>query len=786
MQSQRIKQFSPLNTAKDASDDGHAQLRRAENLLLRPFGGFKRPPKYSRLWSMSTLGSYKTALGLNAGHQVALIRIANEGRVILAFLDCATDKSMGMFYAGDLGTHSGDLTLTAGSAALTVLGTGYTAGRRWYGSRFYQQLYLGNGVDPNLVFDLNRTPALRVMGSTVNPARPLVQDVDPLAKVAPRLIISGHDGGDMTFVANDAFASAGNDGRIQVAIAASGADQAISSTRTGTGAGGDPWIYTITTGTGTGQSAPNSIYLFVIADPNAQGLLTMVSQASTVDDADFAATAAYLTGSLGTGGSVGFSNVRLRVKATYFDPGVNKFGYESAASAISTEVIIPSDRNADLAVRLTGNTSGDHARFGFQRVYLSVNNGTWTQVATTANTGTPLVRIGTDSFFGPNTHQYDQSQPPPCTMFKNVKNRTWFSGNDDNPERVWISAYATLDQVAPEGCDPNFYISLGGREDEPGSTVITAIVPDASYTHVHSLRSIAAVEGTSLNRNVSSVASGAVSDMAWVRWPGGNIYFLGADLVLYQVGGRVPTAEGDPVAPESLLAIRDIVGRSVTGEASRCVAVPDFEGQMLWFFMPGTGGQLLAFVYDLLAKGLVGPIYYPRVSAWFRLESADNRLIIVDEAGNLLVMDWTAQGERLMEFPSSAAFTYEDGSYTPPDSLNGFPVLTTGDGKLKLGHLMVLETGMMDMGRPEERKALYGVMWSTPRNARGHVTITATSDLGHTVTRVYGDVYGRDRHKLLISVSGGAFRLKFECRAAEDRDFTVTDVTLLFEIQGRV
>ncbi len=85
---------------------------------------------------------------------------------------------------------------------------------------------------------------------------------------------------DLIFSAADHIYGTDGD-NVHFVIVASAADQALSSTISGTGTSGDPYIYTLTTGNQDGQSSNDEIVAFVNSDPNA---LTIIEASTSAPD----------------------------------------------------------------------------------------------------------------------------------------------------------------------------------------------------------------------------------------------------------------------------------------------------------------------------------------------------------------------------------------------------------------------------------------------------------------------------------------------------------------------
>ena len=179
--------FQPIDGLKESTQVGLSLLE-ARNILLRPAGGFKGPPTYQRLWgigSAATIYATLTALGLTDASNTVALRVARQGKNFLFFYNMPARQCRGLFYMGDDGTYtSGAYDFTASSGlAWEILATDLDDTARWYGSKMGgKALYLGNGVDDNVVVQLGRsaTPGKwRKAASNAAPSAPIIALIAP-------------------------------------------------------------------------------------------------------------------------------------------------------------------------------------------------------------------------------------------------------------------------------------------------------------------------------------------------------------------------------------------------------------------------------------------------------------------------------------------------------------------------------------------------------------------------------------------------------------------------------
>lgn len=384
-----IRRFQAVSSLEETTDMG-VKLEQARNILLRPLGGFKGIPKYLRLWGIGNAASiYSIVTGLphptasrnldDTDNTVAL-QVSNQGKNFLVFYSVPDRKARSqVFYLGDDGTYtSGAYDFTAGTAVWNVLATGLDRSARWYGQRFYTAIFLGNGVDDNLIAQLGRTGPpgiLRKAGSNARPNKPVISATAPATSSNTQASVtfaSRAGGQSLVFTANATNfpGEVGND-KISVRITNSGVSSGIVSTLTGEGTVSNPYLYVITTGTAAVQSSNKAVVEFVNADSKVLSILSAgptASPSEMEDTGEFGPT--LLAGGTGSGSSDGFSNRTVSIFARYWDPGTDGLGYEGPSSEKSNELILPGDAANDILVNITPDASAEGGRFPFIRLYM--------------------------------------------------------------------------------------------------------------------------------------------------------------------------------------------------------------------------------------------------------------------------------------------------------------------------------------------------------------------------------------------------------------------------------
>lgn len=391
-----LRQFGAVTSLQEGTDMGMA-LQEARNLLLRPPGGCKGPPKYDRLWDIGstetvqatyralTFTGYPDGIGVDAearaANKTCAILVKRQGKNFLLFYSLTAPESQackGLFYLGDDDTYtSGEYDFTDGTPTFEVLAVGLDADARWYGTRAFTAHYLGNDVDDNVIVQIKRTATpgkWRKAGSNAKPGTPIISLTQPATSTNAQAqwAVTGRTGGvTLTFTADATnFPGAAGNGKIRVRIVPGAAN--LVSSLAGTGTTDDPYYYTLNTGTSAGSSSNNAIVTYVNEDSRVLSIL----KASTASSNDTPDTGSYgptdLSSGSGSGTSDGFTNATKKVFARYWDPGQENLGYEGISSEPSNEVIITASAQNDIRVQVPIDPEAEGGRFRYIRLYLQV------------------------------------------------------------------------------------------------------------------------------------------------------------------------------------------------------------------------------------------------------------------------------------------------------------------------------------------------------------------------------------------------------------------------------
>lgn len=357
-----IQEIGAVVSLTESTQLGNSLLV-GKGIIPRPQKAFKGQPLLERLWQLgesSTIYDTLTTVAhpsgsgyLTSADNTVAVRIYQHGKNILMLYDMSGRKLRGLFYMGDDDTYTGDVSFTvganAGSPFFNALAVGLNASARWYGEMSYGELFIQNGVDVPVCVQLSRSKApgkWRKRGTNEVPGQATISAIAP--ESSENVQAFRNNSTTLTFKANsENFPGALGNDKIQVKITVSGSYAVLTSSITGDGVVGNPYIYSITAPTGVTQA---QIVAFVNGDTNAVPVLNASTTSGSTTVTTW--TIGYLADGTGTGQSAGLTNEVVTVYLRYFDSGHNNCGYEGPSSPISNTLVINSTSNKDILVRI--------------------------------------------------------------------------------------------------------------------------------------------------------------------------------------------------------------------------------------------------------------------------------------------------------------------------------------------------------------------------------------------------------------------------------------------------
>lgn len=420
---------------------------------------------------------------------------------------------------------------------------------------------------------------------------------------------------------------------------------------------------------------------------------------------------------------------------------------------------------------------------------------------TTTGTGTHslqqqrIVQLGTNSEIG-SAMSEDQNRPLPHTHHAMANNQVWRAGVTGYQERLYASKAATVDEIAPEGCNTEDYTTVQSTSSAAGSNRISAVYTDGQWLHLHTPAGILLVDPTNplAPPREPQVGTGAINGATMVAMPDRRIFYVGADvslmafdasIQLQEIVGNASTASAQATA---YLRAR-VDTNALAANADRAHAYLDAPGQLLWFYLPGTAGDLVGFAYDLINDGLVGEFTFPRVYASAMMQKTRPEITFVDEDGNMFYTDPTTQPDASDNYGAQGAFTPQATGAAVPVADNGYGnvIYDAGSGNQRYLRAVwsYLETGFFDLGDPATRKAFQAFIWRVTAGSRAIVQVTFEDLSGNTESFTYGDVgdYGSN-HRINLMMSDSAVKMKIAVLQSQQKKWTVRDCAFAWTPQA--
>lgn len=248
---------------------------------------------------------------------------------------------------------------------------------------------------------------------------------------------------------------------------------------------------------------------------------------------------------------------------------------------------------------------------------LWLGNGTDTNIAWVS---------GALAFLGPQTVPADTIDPsqfpfPPCKAFvESPTGERYGAGNVTYPFRIWSSEKPNLNYPEPQGIKTTAY-SWKDIQPSPGASTITtlSIVGESLIAHFDVgspmvLTRTPSPGGWKFDQRPLEANAGAVCHTAARDIKMGPLY-LGADLEIYSLKQRVAYNKADQRDDNIVTsASSGVWNAAMTKPASGTDYFSLFDGKQnrfwIWANM-SVGSRQGMFCYDLDAKGISGPWFYP-------------------------------------------------------------------------------------------------------------------------------------------------------------------------------
>ncbi|MFH1067540.1 MAG: hypothetical protein V1746_06530 [bacterium] len=804
-----IQTFGGVDRFPDAKNRKVTPLEYAEGVVLRPSGGFSRAPEYERLWGLVSLGDLKSALGVSRADHTCCVKLVNEGETCLVFYDFANDMGLGVFYAGkDVefeGRLDGGPTLTAVDSVHQVLWRGLSPRVKWNGTLISGRLYLGNGVDANLVYDADLN-CLSVMGVGVAPLPPTLALVGMVNQVsAPSFL----EAGGLRFEAGLRRA------HVLVTVRG-GTGIGFSSSVAGKGTFCDPLNYVVTCP--APLSTNQQLAWFIERDPNASGVVTCAHVSSSEEQAPL-----FPSSAIG-GGTDEVPPRHSGVETDEFEKVYNAYvrmGVRVLLTYIKKDErlgIVESAPSSDARIETSRVGSRAHAvQVNIEKDGLSPDADGWTGIRVyaaeicldcTCDRRTKLLRL----FELPNESQrvtvypwhvnerartdlaregrlveeknlLAARSPAPSRAFVCAGNRIYMAGNWERPLRVSFTQERTSEQVLTETTGEELYEDLTPQGS--GSEGITALAEFRGGVLAFAGR----MAYESKAKAEHAVLCGPVNSWTGVNWTNGSYYYLGKDFNLYRISASPQAATSAPLDA--------LVSEKISGyireyaDINDSVAphgAADFVNRLWWIWTRAKFGGMAGFAFDFERGELTGPFYLPSFISVTSVSAADGRLVGLTLRGELFVWDLRKLARPFGSFANTAGVTTVDSNSASIEAAEqqGFGAIFLKNNKSVLkGNVLRLRTGWLDFGEPETEKGFYEFYWSVVKCSSGLVCLRLETSGGAAKDVYYGEVFGKERHKVLTMLSGAALRAHFTVWVEQGKDFAVRNWAVGWKRQGR-
>jgi hypothetical protein len=796
---QTTQSFKGVDLKSESTDLGGdpMPLRRAEGALLIPDGSLSRIPIYVRLWAINNLRQYLPGLGLDSTSMGVCILLRNEGRMFLVFYDCTNQQGLGLIYAGPDPDNLTPAvpTLTAGGYSMQVLATGLASMMRWSGRRSGTIVIVGNGVDDNMALDTFSPVTFRPLNDQMRPLPPNVIMTD--AAYDTHADATGQKG-NILYTALEPFFQPVDDAPyrrdrgnyIQIS-AVEYASVNFSSTLTGFGTLIDPYIYTANCPPGATE---DQLCNFIAHDPDAQGIVS-AQLVGTPGPIQYISPSFLQGGRAQFGPTDVFAGPFAAVAVTYCLKGStpNIFA-ETMPSPVVTCQLSSGGR---LAVTVVEDTAPYVSRYDTIRIYVAdMAQATFGLSSNYYNSFLFALEVpnagGTyilsPAMLDPKTIMSTEVRTlPPCSMFVFDKGRLVGSGNPAYPMRVFFTKTATTTNLVPEGGGIFDYV------DFAAVVVGDSIVALGSYrgqTVAYSKHTAYALDATDTTTRYA-ISTGALNSRTVVTWTNGAQYYIARDFNIYTLTQPVTDARSE--VPDFNLPAPQI-GNYLqqycdTSDTSLAHSVVDTLNKQWWFWLRSASGAMAGFIFNFETTQLTGPFSYPQFMSAEFMDDGDTRMVGMDLAGNLFWMDVkppTTIGE---PFANTSPITLHPATDAADQTLDGFAIACVniqGVPKyVKKAGIIRIQSPWLNYGDAAQIKSFLSFAWQPIQGSAGLVWLSAFNEKGQSVTRFYGDVFGRRLPpKVLLRLRGNLVQFLITILTGDDLPFSLRNVTSEYELMG--
>ncbi|MFZ5805794.1 MAG: hypothetical protein ACOY3I_01110 [Verrucomicrobiota bacterium] len=798
-----FKKFLGLRRAQDSTDAADLPVEKAEGVVLRPNGGFCKAPAYERLWQLASIQDLKDSLGISNADRACCVKLSNEGETFLVFYDFTNDLSLGIFHAGKDSSSNpqNDIpTLVASDPVAQVLWRRLSSRVRWNGTWIAGKLYMGNGVDPNLVYN-PQSNTIGIMGDNIAPLRPILNLTDI---VKTDRVQSYLETGGLRFEIDQRLR---NTNRNYVAVTIQGGEgENFSSSLGGQGSFCDPLEYKVTC------PAPlptnEQLALFIARDPKASGILRCDYMASTATIVNLFPKF-FL--SLGRDQAPPYhsgvsseqfepstsSYIRLGIKVllTYVCKDDRLGIVESAPSPlVMIETARENVTSSAVQVHIEKDTiSSEAERWTGIRLYAAETcldcvcerKKQWLRLFELPNeTQTVMIfpwhvnarartDLNRDGLLIDEARLIGRRPPEPVKYFAFAENRIYMAGNYEKPLRIFYTQQANEESSLIDTLDETLFKDL--IPQDIFSDEITALTEFQGGAIAFAGKT-AFAPATDVRQ---SILSSPLNQRVGAHWTNGYYYYLGQDFNLYRIQALPRDVNAKPIDTLASEKIKGCIREYAnTTDAIFPHGAVDYVNGLWWIWVRAKFGGCAAFAFDFASSELTGPFYLPQFAAVTQISSSDGRMIGVTARGEIFVWDLRKLADSFYQFQNGSGIALTDSSATSygAQDYRGFGVLHLPNEKSVLkGNLIRLQTGWINFGAPESEKCFYEFSWTVVKNSSGIVYLCLEADDDIQQYIYYGEVFGKERHHVPVLFNGNAARVTFNVWTQDGKDFAVRD-----------
>jgi hypothetical protein len=367
----------------------------------------------------------------------------------------------------------------------------------------------------------------------------------------------------------------------------------------------------------------------------------------------------------------------------------------------------------------------------------------------------------------------------------------WIAGVTGNESDIYSSKEFTDDELDPEGVDLEDKDSATPKRSIGGTQArVSGLWSDQKSLHVHYHDAIVIInpDDTS-DKQEPLIDSGMMNNRCVSNSDKNRIVFLGGDIRIMEFNGaRYGDRSSRSKSDEALLYIKSFIDSDVVSmHPEECCVMHDKQGQMFWFWLPATSGNI-GFAYDEMLDGVVGPFTAPnRITSACSMPSSYGVSIVVNADGYIFYWDKSDQGEMGDKLTTSAPVLHESADPLPADHI-GYDtnaILVSGAAKtLHYSQKTVIETGLIDLGDSTRLKKFVGIQWRSISGSRGYVKVTFISSNGLERGVWYGELGAKQRnrpHQVLINMVDTAIKVRLDVYSADLIPWLIRDVDLIIQ-----